>query len=101
MQYLRVQMPNQNTLIFQKNMHLIAENIQSKPEDKMKIPDFYYGKCIPTLSKESSKSSQSLVENYIQISPSKDKSCILINKEKAKSITEDKKAKLVGTKYSF
>ena len=68
---------------------------------EMKIPDFYYGKCIPTLSKESSKSSQSLVENYIQISPSKDKSCILINKEKAKSITEDKKAKLVGTKYSF
>jgi hypothetical protein len=65
------------------------------------IPDFYYGKCINVLKKESNGTSQSMVKNYIQLNPLKDKSCILVSKRKASSISEAKKLKLIGTKYSL
>ncbi len=65
------------------------------------IPDFYYGKCLKVLAKEGSKASRSLYNNYIQINPAKDKSCILIRKDKASSISFEKREKIAGTKYKL
>lgn len=62
-------------------------------------PDFYYGYCMNSLKGQDDKVSNILKKNYIQINPENDSSCILIHKDKVKSIESTKIKKLEGTKY--
>ncbi len=62
-------------------------------------PDFYYGTCMSVLKKQTDTVSLFLSNNFVQLSPKNESSCILISKNKMNSLTPDKIEKLRGTKY--
>lgn len=59
-------------------------------------PDFYYGLCE---IKTTDPVFMIITNNYLQINPKKDKNCILIHKEKIRSISEENWKKIEGTRY--